>query len=64
VVGMSMTICTATEQDERLMYPCDICDQPIIEGEQITVRDGGLTIEHTACTGHWWYRNFGREVLR
>ncbi len=54
---------TATEQDHHVLYPCDICGQAIIPGEQITVTDGGLTVEHTACTGHWFRSNFGRESL-
>jgi hypothetical protein len=44
-------------------YPCDICEMDVEAGERVTVADGGLTVEHTACTGHWFRSNFGRETL-
>lgn len=44
-------------------YPCDICDMEVVEGERFTVSDGGLTVEHTACTADWFRRNYGREGL-
>jgi hypothetical protein len=53
----------ATNEELSSLYPCDICEQAVTAGEQITVTDGGLTVEHTACTGHWFRSNFGRESL-
>jgi hypothetical protein len=44
-------------------YPCDICHQDVVAGERVTVTDGGLTVEHTACTAYWFRSNFGRETL-
>lgn len=43
---------------------CDICEQPILDGERYTVSaDDADIVEHAACTQHWLHRNFGREGL-
>lgn len=44
-------------------YPCDICGEAVMPGERVSVEDNGLTVEHTACTAHWFRSNFGRETL-
>lgn len=44
-------------------YPCDICGMAVEPGEKFTAADGGLTIEHIACTRAWFRRSFGAEAL-
>lgn len=41
--------------------PCEICGQPILEGERYT--EDGPSVEHTECAADWWRRNFGAEGL-
>ena len=44
---------------------CEICHQQVVDGERYSmVCEEFGEVEHVACTGDWFRRNFGREVLR
>ncbi len=41
--------------------PCDICGDPVVEGERFTITDD--SVEHASCTAAWFRKNWGREYL-